>query len=67
MLSSGGDTRATSFEISPVVLLVAVAEPAERKAILGAVGDSMMMRQTPESEVNIRQVVLRGMVSSTGH
>jgi hypothetical protein len=34
MLSSGGETRATSLEISPVVLLAAVVEPAERKAMV---------------------------------
>lgn len=33
MLSSGGETRATSFEISPVVLLAGWVEPAERKAM----------------------------------
>lgn len=31
MLSSGGDTSATSFEISPDVLVAAGVEPADRK------------------------------------
>ena len=34
MLSSGGETRATSFVISPVVLPAGAVEVVERKAMM---------------------------------